>query len=128
MQPNDGYPTWKPVETDFADSAVSIPNYGATTLSRAQLEDKIKGALFGQALGDAMGLATEFMTKPEAERHYGGIVASKGYIPFENFVKDDHRTWWDEGDWTDDTGTCIPQGVGCQSARRFLTRRTLQIK
>ena len=42
--------------------------------------DKMKGALFGLAIGDALGGTTEFLTKAEIERKYGlveGIIGGR---------------------------------------------------
>ena len=36
----------------------------------AATRDRIRGVLYGQAVGDALGLGTEFMSKAEVARHY----------------------------------------------------------
>jgi len=72
-------------------------------LSKEEFIDKIRGLVFGAALGDAFGLATEFMDKNEAKKEYGkGEIqfGTRGTIPFR---RDSHRSRWVEGDWTDDT-------------------------
>jgi ADP-ribosylglycohydrolase len=38
------------------------------------LEDKIKGVLFGQAIGDALGLGTEVMMLEDISKHYPQYV------------------------------------------------------
>jgi ADP-ribosyl-[dinitrogen reductase] hydrolase len=40
--------------------------------------DKIKGGLIGLALGDAMGVATEFMTPDQIQREYGKVTKILG--------------------------------------------------
>lgn len=67
-----------------------------------------KGCLYGQAVGDALGLGTEGMTDedmawkyPHGLQHYGQIF------------QDRHRKRWKIGDWTDDTDMmlCIAHAV-----------------
>ena len=38
------------------------------------LEDKVKGVLFGQAIGDALGLGTEVMMLEDISKHYPQYV------------------------------------------------------
>lgn len=67
-----------------------------------KLNDKIKGAIFGMALGDALGLGTEFMTVGELLYHYPG-----GLRNFDRFVRDSHRAPYSPGDWTHETETIL---------------------
>lgn len=72
------------------------------------LKDKFKGTLFGQAIGDALGLGTEFMTKAEVRKCY-----PDGLADYSQIVQDCHRGRWQKGDWTDDTDMmmCIVQAI-----------------
>lgn len=72
-----------------------------TKLTETQ-KDKILGLIFGQALGDAYGLSTEFMTKEEVEKVYKDQT-----ISFENYVRNRHNSRWTQCDWTDDTDQMI---------------------
>jgi hypothetical protein len=103
---------------------LAIPE-GASKLSKEQLVDKIRGTIFGAAVGDAVGLgififyflaiffshsfsayllsvysATEFLNKEQSSFVYGreAITFGKGAFP-----RDRHRGRWLTGDWTDDT-------------------------
>lgn len=87
------------------------------------IRERFLGTIFGQAVGDALGLSTEFMSKQEVDRFY-----PNGIEDYSQIVQDDHRRRWQRGDWTDDTDMmlCILDSfVACQKvdildiARRF---------
>lgn len=63
-----------------------------------EFEDRFKGVLFGQAVGDALGLGTEFMSREQVSDKY-----PKGLHSYEQIIRDAHRQRWRRGDWTDDT-------------------------
>jgi len=64
--------------------------------------DKILGVIYGNALGDAFGLSTEFLSKDHVTSLYGADD-----IPFPNYKKNAHNMEWKAGDWTDDTDQMI---------------------
>jgi ADP-ribosylglycohydrolase len=66
--------------------------------SSISLEDRVFGVIFGHAVGDALGLGAEFMTKEKVRWHY-----PEGLSGYAQIIQDDHRKRWRRGDWTDDT-------------------------
>lgn len=64
---------------------------------------RIYGTLYGNCIGDAIGLLSEFMTKDEAKQYYGKFDD----LEYEQKVPDFHRSRWKNGDWTDDSDQMI---------------------
>ena len=58
----------------------------------------IKAVIFGQAIGDALGLGTEFMSRDEVLTNY-----PNGLSDYNQIIQDPHRRRWMPGEWTDDT-------------------------
>ena len=76
------------------------PPAGASSLESDVLADRVRGTLFGAALGDAAGLAAEFLSKDETVDFYG---LEADFQPGREVFPDEHRMMWCAGDWTDDT-------------------------
>ncbi|KAG0237994.1 hypothetical protein BGW41_008259 [Actinomortierella wolfii] len=79
------------------------PSATQSTLTRAEIEDRMRGCLFGNAIGDAYGLATEFMSKARAQQQYGNGPIKFGDDEGIPFYLDTHRGKWEVNDFTDDT-------------------------
>ena len=70
--------------------------------------NRAKGCMFGQSVGDALGLGSEFMCKTEVETYY-----PDGLTDYSQIWQDRHRRRWHKGDWTDDTDMmlCIANAI-----------------
>ncbi len=68
------------------------------------LIDRLLGCAYGQALGDAYGLSTEFETRKNVAYNYPD---TSKLIPFPNYILTNHSRRWARGDWTDDTDQWI---------------------
>lgn len=72
------------------------------------LMDRFRGCIYGQAIGDALGVGTEGMTDEDMAWKY-----PHGLQRYDQIFQDRHRSRWKIGDWTDDTDMmlCIAQAV-----------------
>jgi ADP-ribosylglycohydrolase len=64
----------------------------------AIIADRIRGVIFGQAIGDALGFGTEWIPKHKVKKKYPHGLRSYNQIVRYKNIKD-----WQPGDWTDDT-------------------------
>lgn len=73
-----------------------------------EIKDRIAGCLWGQAIGDALGLGAEFMSRDEVLQNYPDRLSE-----YSQIVQDFHRERWDIGEWTDDTEMmlCIARAI-----------------
>ena len=71
------------------------------------IKDRMLGCLYGQAIGDALGLGSEFMSQDEVIQNY-----PNGLKTYDQIIQDAHRRRWAKGAWTDDTDMmlCILNG------------------
>ncbi|KFA65926.1 hypothetical protein S40285_02403 [Stachybotrys chlorohalonatus IBT 40285] len=77
-------------------------------LARANVHDRVIGTLFGSALGDAIGLYTEFLSGDLSRVSYPSasftLFPASDATPFRH---DAHRSPNRPGDWTDDTDHAV---------------------
>ena len=100
------YDEWKKSPLGELESNMSSIRLESKTI----INDKIRGCLFGAALGDATGLATEFLSKSTIQKHYSEVTLSPLCIKSNNtssIYPDLHRCCFPPGDWTDDTDQII---------------------
>ncbi|CAN7989114.1 unnamed protein product [Ixodes hexagonus] len=88
------------IQTDTVNTASRIktpllPPIGATKLDPSVLTDRITGLLYGAAIGDALGVATEFMSVDECAFYY-----DRDSLEYACIRRDEHRVRWKQGDWT----------------------------
>lgn len=67
------------------------------------MRDKIQGALYGMALGDAMGMPSELWGRERTRRYFGGKIDTFLDGPPENEVAFNYK----KGQFTDDTGQAL---------------------
>ncbi|XP_070558795.1 microtubule-associated protein 1B-like [Ptychodera flava] len=70
------------------------------------LMDRLKGTIYGNCVGDAIGLLTEFMSKEEANSWYGDLHELE-LKDKERVGGQFHQSRWEIGDWTDDSDQMI---------------------
>lgn len=71
-----------------------LPN-GSTKLDLQNVSDRISGMIYGAAIGDAIGLATRWMSPDECKFYY-----EKKDLIYSSILQDQHRVHWKPGDWT----------------------------
>lgn len=88
-----------------ADSASNMTLKDAAANIPADTKEQIIATLYGQCMGDAIGLLSEFYSKEQAVELFGKIK----YLEYEtkSIVDDAHRSRWKTGDWTDDSDQMI---------------------
>ncbi|XP_021376119.1 uncharacterized protein LOC110464950 isoform X2 [Mizuhopecten yessoensis] len=89
------------------DGATAVQAGGAKAINvNSDTLQRILGTIFGQCIGDAIGLLTEFLTKKECEMYYKTVKKELEFFHKE-IVCDGHRMRWAVGDWTDDSDQMI---------------------
>ena len=76
--------------------------------------DIIKGVFYGQAIGDALGLGTEFLSKRDVSIHYPNRLTD-----YSQIIQDTHRRRWNIGDWSDGVQGGFLAGIHVVSSSRL---------
>ena len=94
----------EPTDVSYGDDEVDLLEEVLKNDKHGDLIDRLLGCAYGQALGDAYGLATEFEDRQLVEKNYPD---ESKIIPFPDYVDTWHNRRWKRGDWTDDTDQWI---------------------
>ncbi|KAI3571607.1 ADP-ribosylglycohydrolase-domain-containing protein [Fusarium oxysporum f. sp. albedinis] len=89
-------------------ASISLSENALKVLELSRLQDRIIGSIFGSALGDAIGLYTEFLSVELSGKAYPDRVFT--LLPAEKatlFRRDHHRNFHRPGEWTDDTDHAV---------------------
>lgn len=75
------------------------------------IKNKLRGCIVGGALGDAIGLFTEFLDAKQSLALYGSSPRFKLLSPappgYKTIFCDRHRAMFEEAAWTDDTDQAL---------------------
>ncbi|XP_043233812.1 uncharacterized protein LOC122387559 [Amphibalanus amphitrite] len=85
------------VETGRRTRTPLLPPSGASRLEPERLRDAVVGLLYGGALGDALGLATDGLSGDQCRFHYSAEYT------LADTVRDERRVRYRDGDWTSNT-------------------------
>ena len=88
------------------------------------MRDKIAGALYGMALGDAMGMPAELWGRNRARKFFHGKITELLDGPAENDVAFNYK----KGQFTDDTGQALVLLDSIASTITYRTSQTLPQK
>lgn len=94
--------------TERSKLFASVPEATLWDLAQATVSDRVVGCLVGSALGDAIGLYTEFLSRTKSEAAYPSRKFKLS--PADDatrFLADHHRSPHLTGEWTDDTDHAI---------------------
>ncbi|XP_077984457.1 ADP-ribosylarginine hydrolase Tri1-like [Glandiceps talaboti] len=78
----------------------------AIQIQQEELLDRVRGTIYGNCAGDAIGLLTEFMYKTQADWWFGK-EKELNYQMKERLKDERHQSRWKTGDWTDDSDQMI---------------------
>eukprot|EP01006_Ploeotia_vitrea_P000532 TRINITY_DN103223_c0_g1_i1.p1 TRINITY_DN103223_c0_g1~~TRINITY_DN103223_c0_g1_i1.p1 ORF type:complete len:524 (-),score=52.40 TRINITY_DN103223_c0_g1_i1:156-1727(-) len=92
----------KAIVVEDPSAFLPVGNITEEDMKNNPILDRVLGTIYGHALGDAVGLATEFCSKYEVKTIFKGKP-----ITFPDFARTMHSWRWKKGDWTDDTDQLI---------------------
>lgn len=93
----------KEENADEQSSTVSLSSAAKNIPTKTK--DHIIAILYGQCMGDAIGLLSEFYSKDQAMELFGKIKELE--YEHKDIANDMHRMRWKTGDWTDDSDQMI---------------------